>query len=271
MDYIQAILLAIVQGATEFIPVSSSGHLVLMRSLFGWSDDGGLLFDVLLHLASLLAVFLYFFTDWWRMLLSVIFWRDASFTDNRRIAGLLILATLPVVVAGPLLGSIMEEVRNAFIVGVIMIGCGGWFMLCEYFRSKQAKSYSPASAAVMGLAQVIAILPGASRSGFTIGAGVWWGLSRTAAARFSFFMVAPTILGAFVLEGRKALLATAESTAPAAMDWLPVIIGMITCFFVSLACIHFCMRLFRTYTLRPFGYYLLTVGSVVALSQLFIH
>ena len=259
MDILQSIILALIQGTTEFIPISSSGHLVLVREFLGWSDENGIFFDVILHAASLLAIVVYFFRDWLQMLLSVLRPRDAALREERRLLIQLVVATVPVALLGPWLEPRMGFFRRGGVIGLIMILTALWFLLCERKHAVVREKLTWRAVVLMGLAQVLAVLPGASRSGLTISTGVLAGQRRVQAARFSFFMVAPTIIGAVILEG-----CHLGDMALNGMLW-PLLTGFAVCFATSLACIHFCLSLFRRYTLSVFAFYLLGMGTALLL------
>ena len=254
MELLQSFTLAVVQGATEFIPVSSSGHLVLIREWMGWSDANGVFFDIVLHAASLLAVFFYFRKDWLGMVQVPLHWNQPEWKERRTELLLLLLATVPIVLAGPWLEPKMAYFRQGGVIGAIMIATGCWFFVCERFHRSWRGRMGPGTAAVMGIAQVFALLPGASRSGLTISSGLLCGQQRDRAARFSFFMVAPTIVGAILLELLHISLAECQALL------VPILVGFATCFVVSLLCIYLCMQLFRRISLVGFGVYLLGLG-----------
>jgi len=258
MNVLQVILLAIVQGTTEFIPVSSSGHLVLVRELLHWSDEGGIFFDTVLHAGSLLAILIYFSKDWVQTLQAVLN-RKSNDTYHKNLFIYLVIATIPVMLAGPFIASYMHNLRHAKTVGIIMMMTASWFFFCEQYGKKVTRNLTRRISIFMGVAQVFALLPGASRSGLTIGAGVLSGLSRSEAAKFSFLMAIPTILGAAILESGHLC------TAPIHMPLWQPLLGFIVCFAVSLAAIHFCLQLFRKYSLIGFGIYLAIFGLILVL------
>ena len=264
MTLLQAIILAITQGATEFIPVSSTGHLVLVRSLFGWSDEGGMLFDIVLHAGSLSAILIYFIPEW-RKILSALIWRSGPQPDYyRRLPWYLVVATLPTIIAAPFLKDWLETtLRGELWVGVSMMATAVWFVFVERSYAGN-RSMSFGRSLLIGLAQVVALLPGASRSGWTTGAGIATGLARTDAVKFAFFMAVPAIAGAIIFEGKN-ILHTTTSGAELRM----AAVGFVISLFVSLAAIHFCLRIFRAHTLRPFAVYLAVVGAAVAFLALF--
>ncbi len=259
---VETTILAIVQGITEFVPVSSSGHLVLIREGFGFSVENGVFVDVALHAASLMAIFIYFFRDWLNMLKSLWHWNDPAYAESKRELLLLLLATLPVVVIGLFLEKYIEHFRNGTLIGGIMIVTSVWFFFCERLHRSWHEKIDAKTAIAMGIAQVFALLPGASRSGLTISAGILVGQTRPTAARFSFFMVAPTIVGATLLEGFKL------SPAEVQQVLFPVSCGFVVCFVVSLACIHFCLQLFRRISMNVFGMYLLVLGVALLITHL---
>ena len=266
MPLFQAIILAAIQGATEFIPVSSSGHLVLARALFGWSDNGGLLFDIVLHAGSLAAILIYFFPEWRRILEALFRRSDPQLAYYRRLPWCLVVATIPTVIAAPLLKDWLEHaLRNEVLVGISMIATAIWFVSVEW-RPSGNRALGFGRSLLIGLAQVVALLPGASRSGWTTGAGLATGLARTEALKFAFFMAVPAIAGAIIFEGKRLLHCTATVA-----ELRLATVGFITSLLVSIAAIHFCLRIFRTHTLRPFAAYLAVVGATVvgmALSRL---
>ena len=278
MTPVQALVLAAVQGATEFLPVSSSGHLVLVRQILGWSDEGGLLFDIVLHAGSLAAILAYFWRDAFAVFLA---FRPSAFPGRagsageadparaeslaeaaawRRLPGLVLLATLPAVAAAPFLKDVLESgARTASCAGASMLMTALWFVLAERRAAgRPTARLTWGRALAAGLAQVVALLPGASRSGWTAAAGLLGGLPRVEAVRFAFFMAVPAIAGSLVfdLPGLRAALA-----APAA--WNLAALGFALSFVFSLAAIHFCLRFFRTRTLRPFALYLAAAGALV--------
>src|SRR5512144_3116310 len=208
---VQALIMGIVQGLTEFLPVSSSGHLIIVPFLFGWNDPfiDSLAFSVMLHIGTLLALLIYFWADWLRLIpagFAAI--RDRSFRGDpdRRLAWLLLASTIPAAIVGFLFNDIIESnVREVGLVAVTLVVGGGILWLADR-RGGRAKGVADVSFPVavgIGVAQAVALIPGISRSGISISAGRVAGLNRPAAARFSFLMATPITLGAIVLETRK--------------------------------------------------------------------
>ena len=267
MTFLEAIILAVVQAATEFVPVSSSGHLVLVRNMLGWSDDYGILFDTVLHAGSLLAVFLYFRKDLWGMLLGFSGWKAANTEEGayyRRLPWMLIVATIPVAVIGVFSEHILERVRITSAIDMIMLVTAFWFIICERFKKDTCRRAGWRNAIFMGVMQVFALLPGASRSGWTTGAGMLSGLSRETAARFSFLMAIPAIGGAIVFELPKIIDAGGDG-----LGLSVILCGFVCAFAVSLAAIHFCLYFFKKHSMIVFAVYLIILSGVTyALSSL---
>ncbi len=198
MEYLQAIVLAIIQGATEFLPVSSSAHLILPHALLGWPDQG-VLFDATLHAGTLTAVIVHRRAELLGMATSVLRWRR---DEDWKLAVCIVLATLPLVAVGPFVTDLVQTWRSAGLIATTTI----FFGLLLYVSDRRALTHSNdltslsyAGALMIGTAQVLAVLPGTSRAGITITAALFLGLSRGHAASFSFLLAIPTILGAVVL------------------------------------------------------------------------
>jgi undecaprenyl-diphosphatase len=200
MDSLQAVILGLVQGITEFLPISSSGHLVLVPWALGWGEPG-LLFDTVLHWGTLVAVVVYFWDDLWSLVRA---WVDSIArrkvdTPQAWLAWLVLLGTLPAAIIGFLLNDFFESLFSAPVaVAAFLVGTGLILAAAETFydRIRKVDTLRLGDALVVGLAQAAAIAPGLSRSGLTITAGIFRGLGREAAARFSFLLSVPIILGA---------------------------------------------------------------------------
>lgn len=257
----QSLALAFIQGLTEFLPVSSSGHLVLARKLFGWTDEGGLLFDTILHGGSLAAILLYFWREWAGIFSGYFSAESANRGYYRRLPWLLLAATVPVVLAGPVLKPLLESdatVRNPFATGLSMLITALLFLLAEYRPAPAAgKQMTFFNAAFIGCMQIVALLPGASRSGWTASAGILAGQSRDNAVKFAFLMAIPAIAGAIVFQS-KDILETSQTGIASGL----ILAGFAVSFMVSLGAIHFCLKYFRRHTLRPFAVYLILTGAL---------
>jgi len=260
----QAVLLGIVQGLTEFLPVSSSGHLVLTQYLLNIKVPG-IAFEVTTHLGTLLAVVLIFRRDLarlisaaWSALLSPFSIRRRFHEDaDLRLVVFILLATLPAVIFGlgfkHLVESIFENPHQA-LIGLIITGVALFFTI---WRSHGGKPLAAGNTFLMGVAQAIAILPGISRSGFTIATGLFAGVKGEEAARFSFLLSIPAILGAAVLEGKN--IEAASFTA--GMTW-PLIIGTAVAFLFGYLAIAAMMKILRSGKLYWFAPYCLLVGII---------
>ena len=258
MDTIQILILAIVQGLTEFLPISSSAHLILIPHFFGYKDQG-LAFDVAVHIGSLLAVIAYFrgelrlmIADTWHSLLS-----GGKQTANSRLTWLIILATLPIVVCGLLFKTyVATELRSTQVIAATTIIFGILLLWYDFRGKRQRDEYSISwkDALLIGLFQVLAIIPGTSRSGITMTAGMLLGLTREAASRFSFLLAIPTILmsGGLVTFD----LITGESP----VEWLALLLGVLFSFLAAYLCITIFLKIIEKVSMLPFVIYRLVLG-----------
>ena len=250
----QAIILGLTQGLAEFLPVSSSGHLVLVRELFG-IDGEYLLFDVMLHVGTLFAVFLAFFKD-----------LIALFKPPFRTIGLIIIATVPAVVVGLLAGDYIESLFSSgkylcffFLFTALLM------FLTEIIakRTRETKPLGLKAAVFMGLMQGVGVFPGISRSGSTIFGGVAARLDRETAAKFSFMMSAPAIVGGLVSEGLD-VLKEGVSIGP---DLPAILVGMVVAGVSGYLAIRFFLRLISRVSLNGFAVYVAVLGIVVIILQ----
>jgi undecaprenyl-diphosphatase len=268
---LQALILGLVQGLTEFAPVSSSGHLILVPWFFGWNDKfiDSLTFAVMLHLGTLLALLIYFWRDWCRIIpagLASI--RDRSLGDDpdRRLAWLIVVATIPAVLVGPLLTDTIESwVREPARVAVMLCVGAAVLWLAERWGTKlrEMASLTFGNALTIGVAQVLALVPGISRSGISISAGLFLGLEREAAARFSFLMATPVVAGAGVWEARKLITGEAGATPELRLT----LIGFCAAAIAGLLTIRFLLAFLRRQPVTLFVVYrvLLAVAVFVVL------
>ncbi len=257
-DAIAAALLGLIQGLTEFLPVSSTAHLVLAQRAFGLDADRfGLTFDIALHLGTALAVLLYFLPTWVGLL------RDLL-AGRWRTPALVVAGTIPAAVAGVLFQSTVErELRDPLLIAAMLVAGSLVFIAAEAIgrRAREMESLAVADALVMGVAQAIALLPGISRSGITISAGLARGLERADATRFSFLLATPVIFGA----GAKTLLDLRRAESLFARADL-VAIGFVLSFATGLATVAFLVRFLRTHSLTWFVPYRLILASAVAVA-----
>ena len=263
MDFVTTIVLGWVQGMTEFLPVSSTGHLVLVREIFHANDtSGGLAFDAVLHLATTAALILYFWKDLTSLVHTVLRTLGRLPVDERDtvLVKALLIGTIPAVVFGLLLEKTMDSYfRQPLLVAVVLIIGSFIFAYAEYvyaYKNVQAP-LSSKTGLIIGFFQVLALIPGMSRSGITISGGLLLGLSRVESARFAFLLAIPVMLGG----GIKKLLELMKSEVP--VDWMLVAVGATTAFFVGLASIHFMMNFVRKYSLWPFIWYRILLAIFV--------
>lgn len=269
---IQAIVLGIVQGLTEFLPVSSSGHLIVIPALLGWHDPfiESLAFSVMLHVATLLALLLYFQADWRRLIpAGLAAMRDRSFRDDpdRKLAWLLAATTIPAVIAGVLLNDLIETAfREPRLVAVTLVIGAALLWLADRLGSKTRPMDGLTFPIALGIgaAQALALVPGISRSGISIAAGLFAGLSREAAARFAFLMATPITFGAGLWEFRKIMTGEAGVDVPIA----PLAAGMLAGLVAGLLAIAVTLRFLRTHSLGVFVVYRVALAAVVVVAWL---
>jgi undecaprenyl-diphosphatase len=258
MDTVQTILLSLLQGLTEFLPISSSAHLILMPRLLGWEDQG-LAFDVAVHVGTLLAVMLYFREDVRRLLLawfaSIV---NRQMSADARLAWLVVLGTVPVGLAGLLLSEVIETyLRSPLVIALATIGFGVLLGVAD-LRGRQVRredSLSVMDVIWIGLAQALALIPGTSRSGITMTAALALGLTRTAAARFSFLLSIPVIL----MAGGHEMQQLVQQTGP--VDWGSILLGTLVAAVSAYLSIHFFLRLIERIGMLPFVVYRLLLGA----------
>lgn len=264
MDLLQALLLAIVQGVTEFLPISSSAHLILPAQLLGWTDQG-LAFDVAVHLGSLLAVLTVLRREVADMIGGTLLTlRTRESNPAFRTAMLVVVGSIPVVIAGLALKDLVEtSLRSVLVIAVATIVFGLLLGFADRRGTqgggRELESLGFGDALWIGAAQCLALIPGTSRSGITMTAGLLLGLSRYACARFSFLLSIPTIAGAAVLSSKDLL----ESTVP--VDWGALAFGFGAAAVAAWACMHFFLALVGRIGFMPFVIYRLVLGGALLL------
>lgn len=268
MDIASLTLLGLIQGLTEFLPVSSTGHLILARELFGFGDALGLAEDAVLHLATALAVVVYFWKDLVRLFMgSVEALRTRQRTPELTMSVALLLATIPAVVAGLFFESSIASVLrgSAVVAGGLVVG-SLVFVGAEYFGKNitSKKTLTVRGAVGIGLFQALALIPGMSRSGMVISGGLFLGLSRFEAARFGFLLSFPIILGAGILKLYELLQSGALVSVGVPLFW-----GAIVAFASGMLAIHTLLRFVRTHSLMPFVVYRLLLALVIVVSLSF--
>lgn len=257
MTFFDAILLGILQGATEFLPVSSSGHLALAQHLLGDFEQSGVLFDVLLHVGSMVAVFLYFWRDL-TGLISSLWRRDEMAKQQRFMVWLLIAGSVPTAVIGLLFKDFFIGLfERPAVVCFMLLVTGSLLWLAERLSKKEQsrKEMSFKDAIIVGTVQGCAIIPGISRSGSTIAALLLRGVDGETAARFSFLLALPAVFGA-------ALLSLKDLDSVTASSVLPYIAGTIAALVTGLLCIHLLMGIIRRRRLHWFAFYCWAVGGL---------
>jgi undecaprenyl-diphosphatase len=275
MSLFEVVVLALVQAATEFLPVSSTAHLVLVPWLLGW-EDPGLLFDIALHLGTLVAVLTYFARSWVRLVFLGLGKRvlppepgdpDEVLYENPRMFWFLVAATFPAGIAGLLLEDYVEgALRSPVVIGVMLIAVG----LLIWWAEKRGRldddldRMSLRQAMLIGCAQAIALIPGTSRSGITIATALFMGFKRPAAARFSFLLSSPIIAGA----SAKAAFDVMGDGIPPEMH-IPFLVGILVSAVSGYAVIALFLRYLQRSTMRVFIYYRVIFGIIVVALALF--
>lgn len=264
MTFIQALVFGAVQGLTEFLPISSTAHLILLPWFMGWPDPG-LSFDVALHLGTLVALLVYFRNDWIALFRSSFKLLRGNTSDpDTRMAFFIIIATIPGALAGALFESKVETVlRSPVVISFTLIALALVLVAAELkgTRKKNLEEISLNDAVTVGLAQAIALVPGVSRSGVTITAALFKGIKRDAAARFSFYLSTPIIGGAVA----KKLLDIAEQGLTAD-QMMPFIVGIVSAGIVGYLSIAFLIRYLQTHNTYIFVYYRIALGIMVYLA-----
>ena len=260
-----AFLLAIVQGLTEFLPVSSSAHLILLPKLLHWHAQG-LAFDVAIHVGTLCAVIAYFRTelklmvnDWCRSL------TGKKPTANSRLAWAIGFGTIPVGIAGLLFNNyIASQMRATWIIAISTIFFGILLGLASKFSSQKRTEHKLTwrDVLVIGSAQAVALIPGTSRSGITLTAGLFMGLTKQAAARYSFLLSIPVIILAGGLEGYKLYISDIT------INYAPLLLGFIVAAISGYACISLFLKLLDRFGVMPFVLYRILLGTVLLLNGL---
>ncbi len=257
MDFLEAVALGIIQGITEWLPVSSSGHLVLAQELAGLPAGENLLFDLMVHLGTVLAVCIYFRRELWRIVAALFSGsgRTEQEREMRWLGAMIVLGTIPMAVAGLLLSGNMEDVFDVRLVGLALLVNAVVLITAERFQRQRMtkRDIRAVDAVIIGLFQAVAIIPGISRSGSTISGGMFRGLQREMAATFAFLLSVPTLLGAFAYG-----TATLEDYDA---DPLMLGAGAFVAFAVGLASIDFLLKAVRGGKLWVFGVYCIAVGT----------
>ncbi len=249
MNLLSAVILAVIQGLTEFLPVSSSGHLVLGQKLLGFSSPP-ILFDVMLHMGTLAAVLLYFYKRFIKLKIKLII--------------LIIIGSVPAGIVGVFLNNFIEEIFNSLILVGVCLLATGLFLLSTKLIKKNGIDFSSLNwkkALVIGFAQAVAILPGISRSGSTIVAGRWQGLKREAAFLFSFYLAVPAMLGALILQ--------LPDIADNLQEFKLGMVGLVVSFVTGIMSLWLLEKTVLRGKLYYFGFYCLGLGLLVLIGESF--
>ena len=257
LDPLQAIILALIQGITEFLPISSSAHLVLPSHLLGWSDQG-LAFDTAVHLGSLIAVITFFWRDLVRLILAGSSQILGNSSEDGRFAVNLLIASLPIIPVGFFARFLTEsELRNLEVIAVTTILFALVLWYADRLKREESQILTLNRALMIGIAQCLALIPGTSRSGITMTAALLIGFSRTDAARISFLISIPAILGAAALKLFDLI------TQSITTDWLAVGIGTLVSGISAHLCIRFLLGFIEHIGFLPFVIYRLILGIVL--------
>jgi undecaprenyl-diphosphatase len=271
MEIFAAAILGIVQGLTEFLPISSSAHLILVPWFFGWKPEG-IAFDVSLHVGTAMAVIAFFWRDWIRLAREVILgFKEGKPLGNpdRRLAWYLVVGTLPAVVAGLAFEDYVEQQLRSPLVIVFTLTILAAFLFWAERRSRQDRSiesYTWADSLIIGFSQAVALIPGVSRSGITMTVAMLRNSTRTSAARFSFLLSTPVIVGAGVLEILRLVKAVLHP-APGmeVVHWNVLGVGFVAAAVSGFFCIRFFLHYLQTRSFMPFVVYrFLLAGLVLA-------
>ncbi len=260
IDVLEAIILGTVQGITEFLPISSHAHLILVPWLFGWPDPG-LTFDVALHLGTLAALLLYFWKDWLYLAVHAFRLLKGDTQDpDARLALYIMLATIPGGIAGLLLEDAADKLGTPIVIAASLIGVALFMRAAEVAGRRQTdlQTMTLSDALTIGVAQAFAIIPGVSRSGITIAAGLFRGMKRNAAAQYSFLLSAPIVGGAVL----KKVIDISETGLPSGQE-MPFAVGIIVSAFFGFFAIAALMRYVQTHNTFVFIHYRIALGIIV--------
>lgn len=267
-DYLQAVFLGVLQGLTEFLPISSSAHLRIFPDLFGWGDPGAA-FTAVIQIGTELAVLVYFRKDIWRIarawLLSL-FKPEYRGALDARMGWYIIVGSLPIVILGVLLKDVIErDFRNLWIIGCTLIVLGLVLGLADRVgrNEKVIKQMRLRDAALMGGAQALALVPGVSRSGATLSMGRFLGYEREAATRFAFLLAIPAVVGAGVFELKEIGNVGVAHAGEADYGWGPTAVATVISFVVGYAAIAWLLRWVSTKSYTPFVVYRVALGAAV--------
>lgn len=267
MDYVLAALAGLIQGLTEFIPISSSGHLILFHDIIGFDLPDNLAFDAFLHMGTLLALVVFFFKDIVRIIkgffASLAKW-DLKNDAYQRLAWMVIIGIVPAGLAGYFLEDLIslyfhDSPYATLVVAVMLVVIAGLFFVIERYAGRAVKlleKLKVSDSIIIGIAQAIALIPGTSRSGITIIAGMWRGFKREEAARFSFLLSIPVVFGA-------GLKSVTDMGMASSAQWPLLAIGFATAAISGYIAIRFLIRFLSNHSLKAFAWYRLVMGVFI--------
>lgn len=264
MAIIYSLIAGIIQGLTEFLPISSSGHLVILHEIFNFNFVDDLAFDVVLHLGTLAALVIFFWRDiikYFKALFLPLAQRDLQ----QRLAWGIIIATIPTAVFGYFLEDTIESIfRSPTLVAIMLISFGFvlYFIDRVALKTKSLNQLTLGSSFLIGLAQILALIPGVSRSGITIIAGLSQNLNRESAARFSFLLSIPIVFGA----GLKKTIDLLTQNSLAGADYMILIAGFLAATFTGYLCIKYFLKFLQRNSLAVFAYYRVILGILILLT-----
>ena len=260
VDYLQAVVLGVIQGLTEFLPISSSAHLRILPEVFGWGDPGAA-FTAVIQIGTELAVLIFFWRDIWRIAVT---WVKSLFRPeyrgqlDARMGWFIILGSLPIVVLGVALKDVIEsDFRSLWIIGTTLIVGGIVLGIADRVGSteKTLKQLGLRDAVLMGIAQALALIPGVSRSGATLSMGRFLGYERATATRYAFLLAIPAVIGAGVFELKDV------PNGDNLYGWGPTILATVVSFVVGYAAIAWLLRFVSTHSFTPFVIYRIVLGA----------
>jgi undecaprenyl-diphosphatase len=262
VDFLRAVILGVIQGLTEFLPISSSAHLAIFPKFFGW-DDPGAAYTAVIQIGTEVAVVLYFWRDIWTIgsgWVRGVFSRAAREEPEWRRGWFIIVGSLPIVIIGVALEDLIDrEFRNLWVIGTTLVVLGIVLGIAERVGRKTAPidDLTWPHAVLFGLAQAAAVVPGVSRSGATISMGLFLGYDREAATRYAFLLAIPAVVGAGVYKLKD--IPGGEN----AYGTMPTVVGTLVSFAVGLAVIHWLLRYVSTRSYMPFVVYRIGLGGLV--------
>jgi undecaprenyl-diphosphatase len=263
-EWLIAVFLGVVQGLTEFLPISSTAHIFLISEIFGWGDPGAA-FTAVIQLGTEAAVLIYFWRDISHLLITFLKSltnKTVRRTQDATLAWALVLGSIPIGVAGYLLKDFIEkDVRNVWVVASALIVFGFVLIFVERFAFPRKSKMTIGAGLFMGIAQTLALIPGVSRSGATISAGIAIGLERKTATRYAFLLAVPAVFASGVYELRSAL--SESVVADISFSWSQILVATTVSFTVGLFVIAGLMRFLSKYTFSVFGYYRIALGVIL--------